>query len=197
MTYSRRIPVIPCGKIGGKRTKEFLTRDQRNRGKLKNALQDPELMHAAMVETLNQLLRNEKLSIATLEAEHLIVRETVEVVREAMQSGDEDDRRDRDDRNSRSSRRQVKASSVIKELPYLEAMRKVEQSIYKAKSIDAGFARGFSLDLIRTEANHLEEVLRILLVDIANAYPDENSVGIDRKTGRLTPQGTRAMAGEM
>ncbi len=181
-------PDYTLRKIGGKRTKEFLTRDQRNRGKIKNALQDPELMQAALVETLNQLLRNEKVSTAALEKENMIVQETVEVVRAAMNSGEEENQRDRNDNDSRS-RRQVKASSVIKELPYLEAMRKVEKSIYEAQAIDARFARGFGLDLVRTEAKHLEEVLRILLTDIANAYPDENSVGIDKKSGRLTSQG--------
>lgn len=160
-------------KIGGVRTKDFMTRELRNRAKVKNSLQDREIMEAALKEYLNQIVRNSKISVGAFEKE-LNPQETEHALREELELAKKD----------KTKRRR----NIEDVLPYLDLLRKTEQSIYKAQSILPGYASGFELDLVRTEVTHLEKSVRSLLGTLSNAYPDNRGFAFGAEDGRLTPE---------
>ena len=155
--------------VNGKRTLSFLTREMRLRGKKSNALQSRELMEAALVEYVEQILRHEEVSASALQ-EQLEIAETLEVIQEAV------------DR---------KARNVHRDLPYLDQLRKVETSIYKANAILPGFAVGYDIELVRVEADHLDTVLRRLVQIVSDAFPGRRNFPVDNETGMLTPEGRK------
>lgn len=156
-------------KVGGIRTKEFMERDLRNRAKVRNALQDREIMRAALLEYLNQIVRSDEISASAF-GESLNPQETEKAILDVIQDKDQPERR-----------------LIVEEtLPYLDMLRKTEQSIYKAQAILPGYASGFELDLVRTEVTHLEEVYRGLISMLSNAYPDNRDFSFGGDDGRLT-----------
>lgn len=156
-------------KVGGVRTKEFMERDMRNKAKERNSLQDREIMRAALMEYLNQIVRNDKISVGAF-SDSLDPEETYRAIIEVIQDKDDPDRR-----------------LIVEEtLPYLELMHKTEQSIYKAQAILPGYASGFELDLVRTEVVHLEQVYRNLIAMLSGAYPDNRNFSFGGDDGRLT-----------
>ena len=152
-----------------RRAKEFLSREMRNRGKRTDALQDRDMMEAALLEYLDQILHNEEVSTEAF-GRNLEVAQALAVIREEIEAG---------------------SRNVVRALPYAEELRQVETSLYKANAILPGYAEGYVLDLVRTEAEHLDEVIRELLSEVSAAYPDRQNVGIDSQTGRLTAEGRR------
>ncbi len=156
-------------KVGGVRTKDFMEREMRNKAKVRNSLQNREIMRAALLEYLNQIVRNDKISVGAF-SESLDPRETEKAILDVIDDKDDPDRR-----------------IVVEEtLPYLELLRKTEQSIYKAQAILPGYASGFELDLVRTEVIHLELVYRNLLSTLSRAYPDNRNFSFGGEDGRLT-----------
>ncbi|MCA9250328.1 MAG: hypothetical protein R3E58_18455 [Phycisphaerae bacterium] len=156
-------------KIGGVRTKDFMERDMRNKAKVKDSLQDREIMRAALLEYLNQIVRNDKISVGAF-ADSLNPEETYNAIMEVIQDKDNPERR-----------------LVVEEtLPYMDLLRKTEQSIYKAQAILPGYASGFELDLVRNELLHLERVYRNLIAMLSAAYPDNRNFSFGGDDGRLT-----------
>ena len=182
-------PGYTLRKIGGKRTTEFLSREMRDRGKRPNALQDPELMQAAVTEVLNQILRDEEISVAALKKDHFNVERTIEAIMEEIEGEEETGKDNRDNSRGGSRSPRSRARSVIQALPYLEAMEKVEKSILKAQAINPQFTQGFSLDLVRSECDHLSDVLVRFLGEVGQRYPSEQNVATDDNTGLLTAAG--------
>ncbi|NOX58733.1 MAG: hypothetical protein GXP29_07745 [Planctomycetes bacterium] len=156
-------------KIGGVRTKEFMTREMRNKAKVKNSLQDREIMNAALGEYLNQIVRSDNISVGAF-ARELDPRETDHVLREEITKDDKAKRK----------------RNIEESLPYLDLLRKTEQSIYRAQAILPGYATGFELDLVRTEVTHLEQVIGGLLGTLSAAYPDDQNFSFAAEDGRLT-----------
>jgi hypothetical protein len=124
-------------------------------------------MNAALREAMRQILRDEKVSIYALK-ELMDVNETLEKIQELL---DEKSRR-----------------PIVEVLPYREKLQEVEKSLYRAGAIMPGATRGFDLDLVRTEAEHLRNVITILLGRLSEAYPGDENVASD-EFGRLTPEG--------
>lgn len=153
--------------VNGVRTAKFLDRAMRDEGKNPNALQSRKMMEAGLTEFVEQILRDEEVSTAALQ-ERMELEETLEVIQEAI---------DRDARH------------VPRVLPYLDDLRKVETSIYKANAILPGFAIGYDIELVRVEAAHLDQVIRRLVQIVSDAYPGRRDFPVDRETGRLTPDG--------
>ncbi|MCB9866096.1 MAG: hypothetical protein H6816_05625 [Phycisphaerales bacterium] len=154
-------------KINGRLARDFLDRDLYLKGINRNALQDPVLMHAALREVVRQILRDDKVSTYALKDE-MDVNETLAAVVELI--------------NEKSKR------PVVEVLPYREELARVERSLYRARAIQPEATRGFELDLIRTEATHLRDVISALLGRLSDAYPGETTAGAD-EYGRLTPAG--------
>jgi hypothetical protein len=125
------------------------------------------MMDAALTEYVEQILKDEKVSTAALQ-ESLEVEETLEVVQQAIER---------------------EARNVHRELPYLQDLRRVETSIFKANAILPGFAIGYDIELVRVEAEHLDAVIRRLVQIVSDAYPGRQSFPVDNETGRLTPDG--------
>ncbi len=161
-------PGYTLRKVGGKRARHFLPWDMYLRGKRRNALQDPEMMEAALRAKLNQLVRSEEVGVVAF-SEQLDQREMFELIDETIEEDDH-------------------ASMVVKSLPYLDALHRAETAVYKADAILPGAARGFALDLVRKEVLHLDEVLRASLGRLEELYPrpEDAAVGAD---GVLTPEG--------
>jgi hypothetical protein len=153
-------------KIGGRRTAEFLSREMRKRGKLVGALQARDMMKAALLEYLDQILRSENVS-AEVFRESLDVQETVRAIEKEIEK---------------------QSRNVVRALPYVEDLRKVEASLYRADAILPGYVVGYELDVVRTETHHLDEVIRELINTLSAADPNLKSVGADEH-GRLTKEG--------
>ncbi len=156
-------------KVGGVRTKDFMKREMRNKAKRRNALQDREIMEAGLLEYLNQIVRNDKISVGSFE-ESLDPNETLKAIQDVTRDPDEPDRR-----------------LVVEDtLPYMDMLRKTEQSVYRAEAILPGYASGFELDLVRTELLHLEQVYNHLLGELSGVYPDNQNFSFGGDDGRLT-----------
>ena len=78
---------------------------------------------------------------------------------------------------------------VVRSLPYLAELDKVETSLFRANAIIPGYADGYVLDLVRIESEHLDELIRELLKLVSDAYPDRQRFPTDGQTGRLTAAG--------
>lgn len=163
-------PGYKLREINEKRARDFLDRDMYLKGKKRDALQDPAMMDAALREMMRQILRDEDVSIYALK-ESMSVEDTLEAIHKLL---DEKSRR-----------------SIVEVLPYREMRDKVEKSIYRATAIVPDATRGFELDLVRTEAEHLRGVITALLGTLSEAYPGDQSVNSD-EFGRLTPEGREA-----
>lgn len=153
--------------INGVSAREFLDRDMFLAGKNRNALQDPAMMQAAIREVLRQILRDEKVSVYALR-DSLDENATLAAVNKAIE--------------------EKTKRPIIEVLPYRDELAKVENSIYRASAIMPEATHGFELDVVRTEARHLDNVLRALLATLSQAYPGDESVGAD-EFGRLTAEG--------
>lgn len=158
-------------KIGEVRSREFLDWDTYLEAKQVNSLQNPKIMSAAVRQVLDQTLRDEKVSIYALK-ETMSLEETLGVILRELQ-----------DESNRG-----KAISFVKLLPYVDKMKAVERSLYRADAIMPGAARGFQLDLVRTETGHLRDVIIELLTRLSDAYPGTKTVATDEH-GRLTKEG--------
>jgi hypothetical protein len=163
-------PGYKLRKINGRNARDFLDRDMWKKGKRKNALQDPEMMQAALRETVLQILRDDKVSIFALK-ELMNTQETLAAIQEAL---DEEER-----------------VRLVDVLPYRREKAAVEKSLFRAGAIMPEATRGFELDLVRTEAQHLREVLTQLLNILSEAYPGDDNVATDEH-GRLTADGREA-----
>ncbi|GJM23673.1 MAG: hypothetical protein DHS20C16_00880 [Phycisphaerae bacterium] len=156
-------------KVGGVRTKEFMERDMRNKAKVRNSLQNREIMRAALLEYLNQIVRHDQISVGAF-SDSLDPNETLRAIVEVIDDKDNPNRR-----------------LVVEDtLPYKELLQKTGQSIYKAQAILPGYASGFELDLVRTELIHLEEVYNHLLNELSAVYPDNQNFSFGGDDGRLT-----------
>lgn len=153
-------------KIGDRRATEFLSREMRNRGKNAGALQSRDLMEAALIEYTEQILTHEKVSTRAFE-EDLDVTETLAAIQEAMEKG---------------------SRNIVRELPYLDELQKVEGSLYRAGAVLPGYTDGYKIELVRVEAEHLYEVIMPLLNIVSEADPERMGVSAD-ENGRLTKEG--------
>ena len=147
-----------------RRSKEFLSKDMRNQGKRKNALQSKKMMEAALLEYQDQILKNEKASVYALASE-MNLDETYRIIVE--------------------ENKKERPQSPIKILPYLDMLKEVEKSIQKVHSISPGYASDFELELARVEADHLYKVIYSLLADVTPLYPDNLGI-IPDSTGKLS-----------
>jgi len=160
-------PGYKLRKINGRLAREFLEREQYLKGINRDALQDPELMSAALREVVRQILRDEKVSIYALK-ENMDDQETLAAVTQAIEE---------------KSRR-----PIVEVLPYRADLDRVERSIYRARAIMPEATRGFELDLVRSECRHLDGVIRRLLARLSEVYPGDRTIAMDEH-GRPTPEG--------
>jgi len=162
-------PPYSLRKIGGRRAKEFLTREQWIDGKRRDALADGEMMRAALLEYIDQILRNERISLYKFQ-EDLEIEDTLELINERIEAG---------------------AARVTNELPYFDQMEKVQQTLYRVDAILPGYARGYELELVRIEAEHLGEVVNRLFEIALEAYPEGMNLATEGDSNRLTPDARR------
>jgi hypothetical protein len=154
-------------KINERLARDFLEQQLYLKAIHRNALQDPVLMHAALREMVLQILRDEKVSTYALK-EQMVPEETYAAVAKVIE-----------DKSKRP---------VVEALPYREELAKVERSLYRAKAILPEATRGFELDLVRTEASHLRDVIQPLLGELSEAYPGDGAASADEH-GRITAEG--------
>jgi hypothetical protein len=155
-------------KINDRLSKDFLPKEPQNlylKGKERNALADRQLMELALIEYVEQILRDEKSGLDAFRRS-LDVEQSVQSIREMPP-----------------------AARLEKYLPYADKLKDVEKSIEKAGGILPTYTRGYDLDLVRTETQHLSEVMEVVFRDLVNNYPDNFDYAFDPQTGKLTKEG--------
>ena len=157
-------PGYTLRKIGGKRADKFLSRADRNRGRRPNALQHADLMRAALLEYINQLLVSDEVNLYKLQ-DSLDADRTLRVILDQIESG---------------------SRSVLKALPYRDQVTHIEKTLYKVNAILPGYARGYELELARTEAAHLQDVVFALFDRAAAIHPDRGTYATESNSDRLT-----------
>jgi len=152
--------------VGEKRTDKFLSREDRNRGRLPNALQDADMMRAALLEYIKQLLVSDEVNLYELQ-DSLNVEESLRIVLEQIEAG---------------------SRSVLKALPYRSQVEHIEKVLYKVNAILPGYARGYELELARTEAEHLQDVMFLVLNRALEIHPDNGTYATEGESTRLTKE---------
>ncbi len=151
-------------KVGKRRAKEFLSREMRNRGRYPDALKDRDMMEAALLEYIDQILKDEKISVFKLE-EDLDVEKTLQFVQKRIEDG---------------------AVNIVPDLPYLEEMQRVKASLDRVNAILPGFADGFQLNLVRIDIKHVAAVMDRLSEPLMEAFPNDQGLSTDGESNRLT-----------
>ena len=160
-------PGYKLERVNNKLARKFLLPRHRElylKGKEPNALADKVLMRKALEEYANQIMDNEKVSLSAFE-ESLDMEDTLEALREMPTAG-----------------------RLEKYLPYHEDLRRVEESLARAQAILPGYADGYILDLVRTEADHLYQAVEILFNEVFQNYPENESYQSEAN-GKLTKEG--------
>lgn len=160
-------PGYTLRKVNDKRTADFLSREMRDKGKNPNALADGELMRLALIEYVEQILQNDKVSIHKLKQE-MDPQETLKAIRDKIEAG---------------------SVNVVRDLPYVTELEKVRNTLYKADAILPGYVWGYELELARTEADLLLGVLTELYNEAMEAYPDGANFPTEGDSNRLTRDG--------
>ncbi|MCP4248278.1 MAG: hypothetical protein GY778_14625 [bacterium] len=158
-------PGYKLERVNSKLARKFLTRELRLQGKQKNALADQVLMRKALEEYVGQILDNKKVSLGALK-QRLDPEETIEAL-EQMPA----------------------AARVEKYLPYYGLLTEVEESLTRAAAVLPGYADGYVLDLMRTEADHLNNVVLRMFNQVLEDYPENASYAYDPANGKLTKEG--------
>ena len=122
-------------------------------------------MRKALEQYVDQILENKKVSLGALK-QRLDQEETVDIL-EQMPA----------------------AARVEKYLPYHGLLIEVEESLTRAAAVLPGYADGYVLDLVRTEADHLNNVVLLLFNRVLEDYPENASYAYDPANGKLTKQG--------
>jgi len=149
-------------------SRKFLPRDLYLKGKERNALADGVLMRKALEEYADQILLNKKVSLKAFQ-EQLNLDETLQALRDMPSAG-----------------------QVQKYLPYHEHLDEVEKSIAKADAVLPGYAAGYELDLIRSEAEHVRQAIEKLFAEVFEDYPENQAYEFDPLNGKLTKSGREA-----
>ncbi|RME40018.1 MAG: hypothetical protein D6788_04270 [Planctomycetota bacterium] len=131
----------------------------------KGSLQDERVMRKALEEYCEQLLVENRFSIKAF-ADKLDVDTTYKACLAFPRAGD-----------------------VGKYLPYMEDLKRAEITLVKAQAILGDYGSAFELDLVRTEINHLQDVLLRFVRELEKVDPDKLQPAFDARTGLLTPQG--------
>lgn len=153
-------------KIGDTRTEDFLSREDRDRGRKINSIQNADLMRAALLEYINQLLVSDEVNLYELQ-DSLDVEESLRLVMEQIEMG---------------------SRSVLKALPYRSQVEHIEKVLYKVNAILPGYARGYELELARTEAEHLQDVMFAVLARALEIDPDRGTYATEGESNRLTKE---------
>ena len=157
-------PGYTLRKVGDRRARDFLPRDQYLAGKRPGALQDQKMMEAALLEYIDQILRDDDVSIYALRNQ-LDVDDTLEAINELLEAD---------------------SVSVLPALTYLDKMHQVENSLEKVNAILPGFANKYELNLVRVEAEHVINVMERLFDPLLAAYPDGSNLATEADSRRLT-----------
>ncbi|MCH7813414.1 MAG: hypothetical protein IID40_05270, partial [Planctomycetes bacterium] len=158
-------PGYKLERVNNKLARKFLPREFYLQGKRKNALANKVLMRKALEQYVDQILENKKVSLGALK-QRLDQEETVDIL-EQMPA----------------------AARVEKYLPYHGLLIEVEESLTRAAAVLPGYADGYVLDLVRTEADHLNNVVLLLFNRVLEDYPENASYAYDPANGKLTKQG--------
>ena len=158
-------PGYKLERVNNKLARKFLPRKLYLKGKEPDALADGVLMRKALEEYADQILLNKKVSLQAFK-ESLDLEETLEALREMPTAG-----------------------RVEKYLPHREHLQKVEKSIARAQAILPGYADSYELDLIRSEAEHLQQAIETLFNEVFADYPENASYAYDPENGKLTKEG--------
>lgn len=121
-------------------------------------------MRKALLEYINQMLVSDEINIYKLQDE-LDVQETLRFILEQIESD---------------------SRSVLKALPYLDQVEHIEKTLYKVNAILPGYAKGYELELARTEAAHIQDVLILIFNRAAEVHPDTGTYATDGESNRLT-----------
>ena len=144
-------------------TRKFLKREDRIRAKEPNALADRDLMKAALEEYCYQILSDEDVSIRALR-ESMDRTATLEALREMPHL----------------------TANVEDHLPFAGDVAEVEASLEKVDAILPGYVRAYNIELARTLAVELYEVLEVLFTETVEEYPEPTMSGDER--GFLTKE---------
>lgn len=160
-------PAYDLRLIGDKRARFFLSDDMLVKGKEPRALADVEVMHAALKEYCDQILLGEQASVQAF------ARNLNQLLADTLRALDDPDRTGR----------------AVNALPYIEELREVESSLYRVQAVLLHYADAHEINLVRTEAELMLEVIEELFERALAANPENTTPAFDRETGRLTPNG--------
>lgn len=151
--------------IGRKHARNFLDDDLRAPAREPGALSDVRVMRAALEEYCDQKLIEDEFSVRKF-ASALDVEDTQRAILSEAAAGD-----------------------IARKLPYLDAMKKAETTIYEVQSILGDYGQTFEIDLVRTEMIHLLAVYDRVLSAAMAVSPSGYDPPFDRRTMLLTAQG--------
>ena len=152
-------------RVNSKLAKKFLPRELYIKGKEPGALADKEMMDRALREYVDQILRNQKVSLQAFK-DSLDSGETVAAIRSLPPAG-----------------------RLEKHLPYAETLAEVTESLERAQAILPHYADGYMLDLVRTEAEHLTQAIDAVFRELVERYPESFPYAFDPANGKLTKEG--------
>lgn len=147
--YSLRLVKAP-GSEKPEWARNFLPPPMRSAAQDPNALADVQMMRKALDEYCSQMVRNEKTGAATLR-DRLDPRKTLEAIKKFPPG--------------------LRSADVLERLPYYEDLKKAETTIFKAQSVEPGYADAFVLDLVRAEGDHLLRVMEPLFNEAVSTSP--------------------------
>ena len=164
----KRNPDYDLRYVGTKQARNFLViadKELRYRAREPNSLMDREVMDAALAEYCEQLLRAEGFSVGALE-ESMNRNKTFEALRDLKPGGNVEER-----------------------LPYIDMLKRAEQSISKAQAVLPGYGSIYELQLVRVEITHLYDVWEVIAKQVLEASPQQITPAFDPQTGYLTKEG--------
>ncbi len=160
-------PEYDLRRIGSRMARFFLDHEMLIAAKEPGVLADAKMMRLALEEYCDQILHSEQASVQAF------ARSLNQLRADTLRALDDPDRK----------------GKAVNALRYIEELRDVESSLYRVQAILFHYADAHEINLVRTEAELMLDVIEQLFQRALAANPENTTPAFDQGTGRLTANG--------